>query len=45
MDTHRRPASLDCSNVLKGFTSYNCNRSDGLGANMMAAVVDSRETK
>lgn len=48
MDTHRLPAMDQdwiCSNVLKGFTSHNCNRGDELAAYMTAVLVDSQKTK
>lgn len=48
MNTHRLPAMDQdwiCLNVLKGFTSHNCNCSNELAAYMTAVLVDSQETK
>lgn len=48
MNTHMLPAMDQdwiCLNVLKGFTSHNCNCSNELAAYMTAVLVDSQETK
>lgn len=46
MDTHRLSAMDQdwiCSNVLKGFTSHNCDCVDELAAYMTAVLVDSQK--
>lgn len=40
----RYGSRLDCSNVLKGFTSHNCKSSTELVAYMTAEMADSRKT-